>query len=422
MAGKTPMVHVALTTNLGKLLYCLNGLSIGGSLNISSSIKVALLALKRRTTDPSQLGARRIICFVGSPVIESVEDMEALGSVLKKNNIAIDVVDFGEEKKNNEKFEAFIRAAMGGQQAENEQKTCSHIPVPAGPHVLANLLLGTSLFPSGSQSGGVGGRSLSGSAASAAGGGDVDMSVGDEEDAELQMVLRMSAEEEMRRQQKLKEGQPSTGTPSSSSTMNTGQQQLQTTSATGESSLSQQQASTTGTGGAMDVDMTGVGDEDDEEIQRAIRLSLLDHEQRQSTKKDIEDNKKNGASSGDVKMTDSPSKVGVGAEHDDDELYGSGDDGKDVDEEDEDAQLKKALMISKQQQHSSGSSSSNQPSSKPSNVRNDDDNIKDILQDDAYLDQFLKTLPGASNANKKEDQKKKDNKKEEGKKNEKDQK
>jgi len=84
MAGKTPIVQVSLTTNLGKLLNCLTTLQILGKINFSNSIKVALLALKRRTTDQSQQGARRIIAFVGSPILETQEELESLALVFKE--------------------------------------------------------------------------------------------------------------------------------------------------------------------------------------------------------------------------------------------------------------------------------------------------------------------------------------------------
>jgi 26S proteasome regulatory subunit N10 len=77
------------------------------------------LALKRRSTDQSQNGARRIIAFVGSPLQESEEELENLANKLKKNNISIDVVNFGEEKLNTKKLELFINISNG----EGDEKT-----------------------------------------------------------------------------------------------------------------------------------------------------------------------------------------------------------------------------------------------------------------------------------------------------------
>jgi 26S proteasome regulatory subunit N10 len=53
---------------------------------------------------------QRIVAFVGSPVKESSDDLVKLGKKLKKNNIAVDLVNFGEESENAEKLENFIKA------------------------------------------------------------------------------------------------------------------------------------------------------------------------------------------------------------------------------------------------------------------------------------------------------------------------
>jgi len=193
MAGKTPIVHVSLTTNLGKLLNCLNSIPIFGKINFSNSIKVALLALKRRTTDQSQQCARRIISFIGSPIIETQEEIQNLALNLKKNNISIDVVNFCGESDayvgNSTKLDSFINTIN----SNNGEKLSTYINVTLGPHILSNILLGTSLFPSD------GGRNTS----SGSGFGD---EFGAEDDPELQMVLRMSAEEERKRLEKQKKG------------------------------------------------------------------------------------------------------------------------------------------------------------------------------------------------------------------------
>lgn len=53
---------------------------------------------------------QRVVAFIGSPVHESAEDLVKLAKKLKKNNIAVDIVNFGEEAQNIEKLEAFINA------------------------------------------------------------------------------------------------------------------------------------------------------------------------------------------------------------------------------------------------------------------------------------------------------------------------
>ena len=53
---------------------------------------------------------QRIIVFVGSPIWEDEKLLVKLGKKLKKNNVAIDIINFGEEAQNTSKLEAFIEA------------------------------------------------------------------------------------------------------------------------------------------------------------------------------------------------------------------------------------------------------------------------------------------------------------------------
>lgn len=47
---------------------------------------------------------------MGSPIKESSDDLVKLAKKLKKNNIAVDLVNFGEEAENAEKLENFIKS------------------------------------------------------------------------------------------------------------------------------------------------------------------------------------------------------------------------------------------------------------------------------------------------------------------------
>jgi len=48
--------------------------------------------------------------FVGSPVKTDKTSLERMGRRLKKNNVAVDIVNFGEEAENSQKLEAFVNA------------------------------------------------------------------------------------------------------------------------------------------------------------------------------------------------------------------------------------------------------------------------------------------------------------------------
>jgi len=98
-------VLVTLTTERGKFLNALHAITINGKIHFSNGIQIAQLGLKHRQNMNQQ---QRIVAFVGSPVLESEQDLVKLAKKLKKNGIAVDVVSFGEDIVNAAKLEAFI--------------------------------------------------------------------------------------------------------------------------------------------------------------------------------------------------------------------------------------------------------------------------------------------------------------------------
>jgi len=92
-AGKGVEVHVALTSDVGKILSLSHGIKLGGASNLSAGIQVAQLSLKHRQNKNQR---QRIIVFVGSPVTEDEAALVKLGKKLKKNSVALDIINFGE--------------------------------------------------------------------------------------------------------------------------------------------------------------------------------------------------------------------------------------------------------------------------------------------------------------------------------------
>ena len=95
MAGAGVTLHVALTGDVGKILSLSHGIAIGGEVNITAGIQVAQLALKHRQNKNQR---QRIIVFVGSPIADAEAALVKLGKKLKKNSVAVDIVNFGEER------------------------------------------------------------------------------------------------------------------------------------------------------------------------------------------------------------------------------------------------------------------------------------------------------------------------------------
>jgi len=189
---------VTLTQDLGKILSSLHTLKIGGHIEFSSAMQVAQLVLKHRQNKNQH---QRIITFVGSPIAESSDDLVKLGKRLKKNNIAVDIINFGEEAQNVEKLEAFINAV-------NTNEESHLVTIPAGPHILSDIILSSPVVV-GEGGGGFGAAAAASAAAAAAAasgatGGEYDFGVDPTLDPELAMALRISMEEERARQEATK--------------------------------------------------------------------------------------------------------------------------------------------------------------------------------------------------------------------------
>jgi 26S proteasome regulatory subunit N10 len=138
------------------------------------------LVLKHRQNKNQR---QRIIVFVASPIQEDESSLVKLGKKLKKNNVAIDVISFGQEQENESKLSTFIEAV-------NNNDNSHLVSIPPGPQLLSDVLLSSPIIcgedgpPPGF-------------------GGNFEFGVDPNLDPELAMVLKMSMEEERARQEKL---------------------------------------------------------------------------------------------------------------------------------------------------------------------------------------------------------------------------
>ena len=109
----SPTLLVTPTNDIGKLLSALNTASIGGHPDLLTSVQIAQLALKHRENKNLR---QRIVVFVGSPLDDTQDNLVKLGKRLRKNNVLVDVVTFGDEGMgNDEKLGALVDAAGGGE-------------------------------------------------------------------------------------------------------------------------------------------------------------------------------------------------------------------------------------------------------------------------------------------------------------------
>eukprot|EP00252_Welwitschia_mirabilis_P002637 TRINITY_DN1257_c0_g1_i1.p1 TRINITY_DN1257_c0_g1~~TRINITY_DN1257_c0_g1_i1.p1 ORF type:complete len:420 (+),score=138.66 TRINITY_DN1257_c0_g1_i1:165-1424(+) len=193
MARKHVRILVTPTTDLGKILACTHGVEIGGELNLTSGIQIAHLALKHRQNKKQQ---QRIIAFVGSPIHCEKKVLEAIGKKLKKNNVALDIVNFGEDDDGKtEKLEALLAAV-------NSNNNSHIVHVPAGSSALSDVLISSPIFTAEGEGGSGFAAAAAASAAAAAGGAaGFEFGVDPNVDPELALALRVSLEEERARQE-----------------------------------------------------------------------------------------------------------------------------------------------------------------------------------------------------------------------------
>ncbi|CAK8562160.1 unnamed protein product [Lathyrus sativus] len=190
MAGKGVRVLATPTSDLGKILACMHGLEIGGEMNLAAGIQVAQLALKHRQNKKQQ---QRIIVFSGSPVKHEKKMLEMIGRKLKKNSVALDIVNFGEDDEGKtEKLEALLAAV-------NNNDSSHMVHVPPGPNALSDVLISTPIFTGDGEGGS--GFAAAAAAASAGGVSGYDFGVDPNLDPELALALRVSMEEERARQE-----------------------------------------------------------------------------------------------------------------------------------------------------------------------------------------------------------------------------
>jgi len=177
------------------------------SINILVALQTAQLALKHRKNKKQD---QRIIIFVGSPIarVQTEKTLIKAAKRLKKNNVSVDIVNFGESEENTPLLEKFVDTVKANDNS-------NLVTVEPGK-LLSDVLVATPIFRQGgaqiNEFGGLGGGDADLQAALRASQGDVGGGaaasgaapfggVDPNTDPELAMALRMSMEEERQRQE-----------------------------------------------------------------------------------------------------------------------------------------------------------------------------------------------------------------------------
>lgn len=153
-----PEVLVTHSKDLGQILQAIHSATskIGGTADIPTAISIAQLALKHRQNKNLR---QRIIVFVGSPLEGQAANetaMVRLAKKLKKNNVSVDFVAFGDgiEQGDHSVLKAFVDNTSSGDNScvlfvslraywsLTECLYCRHlVSVPPGPHLISDVLL-----------------------------------------------------------------------------------------------------------------------------------------------------------------------------------------------------------------------------------------------------------------------------------------
>ena len=173
MAGNSGQIVTTPVNQTSAITSKFNGIEIGDRINFVKAISVAQLALKHRVNKHQH---ERIVMFVASNIRDSPAELFKIAKNLRRNNTALEIINIC-NPQNVKLIEQMIEIV-------NVDDNSRLIDYNGGSESLLSILRGTQLFGKGNQ-------------------GAVPQ-FEEEMDPELEMVLRISLEEEKKRLEELK--------------------------------------------------------------------------------------------------------------------------------------------------------------------------------------------------------------------------
>ncbi|KAF9236425.1 hypothetical protein BU15DRAFT_64020 [Melanogaster broomeanus] len=256
-------VGLMTMANKGPEVLVTHSKDLGGSIDIPTAINIAQLALKHRENKNLR---QRIIVFVGSPLQGTGADereMVKLAKKLKKNNVAVDFISFGDGIGEDESrvLNAFVENASNGDN--------SHLVLaPPGPDLISDLVLSSPIL---SEDRGIPPEAMgaAGGPSGSRGANNFEFGIDPTLDPELAMALRMSMEEEQARQAAEEQARQAAVNP--------------TCHVDADEEAMLQQALSMSEGRDVEMDEDGDGEDLDEEeaIARAIEMSMKQDQEEQ---------------------------------------------------------------------------------------------------------------------------------------------
>lgn len=190
LAGRSARILITSTRDLGRVFTSMHSVKCDGESDVVAGILKAQLALKHRQ---NSLQRQRIILFIASPISTPTETLVRLAKNLKKNSVAVDVINVGVEGDNVKKIDAFMDAVNS-----NDNSHALHVEADGGMN-LTDAVMNShiNLDASGNASGsGV----PAGAGVGTGGGGEMGGMGGEGADPALEMALRLSMADERARQ------------------------------------------------------------------------------------------------------------------------------------------------------------------------------------------------------------------------------
>lgn len=313
MCGTSPAsgpgeLLVSPTDDMGKILSALHGVPVrpaplaaldakarkarenDDGADLVNSLQVANLALKHRR---NKNGAQRVIVFVGSPVPHDSRALVKAGKMLKKNNLAIDVIAMGELEENEPKLKELVDAANGTSSDQDDgERTCHLVTIPSGC-LPSDVLVSSPIIHGGRGGGGVsGGDAVMGGLGGSGGGADdanafaeyggIDPNL----DPELAMALRVSMEEERARQERA--AAAAAAAANSESSGESKEDESKPPAASTEENTEQMQIDGDSAPSTAAVTMSeDVGDDEDALLQQALAMSMAGTDEPSSSNNNI---------------------------------------------------------------------------------------------------------------------------------------
>lgn len=177
-----------LTADVDRVITSITQVPLSGKKpHFARALQIASLALTHRINPRAE---KRIIMFVGSPVVDDSQELTKLAKKLRKDNYAVDIVSFG-VSDNVPTLQSFIENV-------NKDGNSRLLIVQEGASITDSLMSSAVFLGNDAVAAAEGGAGATTGAR-----GAFDFGVDPSLDPELAMVLRMSMEDEMRRQEAL---------------------------------------------------------------------------------------------------------------------------------------------------------------------------------------------------------------------------